>query len=257
MSGNPSALYLDDPDDLDLDEEDFDDESDTDSSDCDFTENCDRNSDETSEYDTSDSESFFTDEEEGSEFGELMVACPPEVLQPSTIIEKCQGYPDLVKHRGYRLCGDNIDKNVHTRYMRIDRRNRSLHYFHFYALENRVNFTSLSDKRPDNSSITDLRTVGKSLLPTPGDDAALKKNISILISRILCKHVDFFRLSFNDLVNHHIKHKFSEEMSAKSSIVSLICVHLNVMRKSVGRMNACKLIYSRFMSIVAQLEHAY
>ncbi len=101
------------------------------------------------------------------------------------------GIPDLMKHRGYRLCGYNIDKNVRTRYMRVDHRNCSLHCFHFYALENRVNFTPLSDKPPDNSNVTDLLTVGKSLLPTPSDDAALKRNVR------LCKHMDFFNLSFN------------------------------------------------------------
>ncbi len=79
-------------------------DSSTDSSDCDDS---DPNSDEISVYDTgendiSDSESYFTttDEEESSEFGDLLIASPPEVLERSTLIEKCPGIPDLMKHRG-------------------------------------------------------------------------------------------------------------------------------------------------------------
>ena len=120
------------------------------------------------------------EESDGEEFGKLLIVRPPEVLEPSIIINRCPGIPDLMKHRGYRLCGDNIDKNVHARHMRVDRRNKSLHYFHFYAVENRVDFTCLSDEPPDNSNITDFHSVGKSLLPTPADDAALKNNLSTL-----------------------------------------------------------------------------
>ena len=33
----------------------------------------------------------------------------------------------------FKLCGDNIDKSVKRRYMRCDKGNHSLHYFHSYA----------------------------------------------------------------------------------------------------------------------------
>ena len=147
------------------------------------------------------------------------------MLEPSILIKKCPGIPDLMKHRGYRLCGDNIDTSIHTRHMRLDRRNKSLHYFHLYAVENRVDFASLSDELPDNSKITNLRSVAKSLLPTPANDEALKKNSSTLISRVLCKHVKFFKLSCEDMVKQHFQHRFYEEMSSKSVVVSLeLCV---------------------------------
>ena len=129
-----------------------------------------------------------------------------------------------MKHKGFRLCGDNIDKNVRTRHMRVDRRNKSLHYFHLYAVENRVDFVSLSDDTPDNSGITDLRSVAESLLPTPRDDEVLKQNISILISRVLCKHIPFFKISCDDLVKQHIEHMYYEAMSAKSVVVSNVCL---------------------------------
>jgi hypothetical protein len=100
----------------------------------------------------------------------LQIAQPPEVLEPSIPIEKYPGVPYLMRHKGYTLCGDNWDKNVHTRHMRLERRNQSLHYFHLYAVENRVDFVCLSDQTPDNSAITDFRSVAKSLLPSLSDD---------------------------------------------------------------------------------------
>ena len=69
------------------------------------------------------------------------------MLEPSILIKKCPGIPDLMKHRGYRLCGDNINKSIHTRHKRLDRRNKSLHYFHLYAVENRVDFASLIEAK--------------------------------------------------------------------------------------------------------------
>lgn len=169
-------------------------------------------------------------EDEGSEDSEddvvaespsIQVAQLPEVLEPSIPIQKCAGIPYLMRHKGYRLCGDNIDKNVRTRHMRLESRNQSLHYFHLYAVENRVDFVSLSDEMPSNSHITDFRSVAKSLLPTLDDDKALKRNLSTLVSRALCTHLDFFKLSFDGQVKWHIQHRFYEEMSSKSVVVSM------------------------------------
>ena len=100
----------------------------------------------------------------------------------------------LMRHKGYRLCGDNIDKTVRRRHLRSDRRNNiSMHYFHVYAVENRIDFSNCPDVMPDNSKISDFRFVAKSLLSTSHDDAVLKANYGILISRILCK---FFSVEF-------------------------------------------------------------
>ena len=167
-----------------------------------------------------DSEDIDEDEESSSrDRWKFLKADPPKVFERSLIIERCPGIPDLMKHRGYRLCGDNIDKNVYTRHMRIDHRNKSLHYFHMYAVENRVHFSELSEECPDNSHVLDFQSVAKSLLPSSRDDSTLKKNIAILISRVLCKYLKFFKLSFDDVVKKHIQHRYYEEMSSKSSVV--------------------------------------
>ena len=43
---------------------------------------------------------------------------------------------------------------IRRRHLCSDRENISLHYFHSFAAENRVNFSEFSDIRPDNSGIT-------------------------------------------------------------------------------------------------------
>ena len=49
---------------------------------------------------------------------------------------------------GFMFVGDNIDKNVNPRFQRCENRGQSLHYFHGYALRDRVDLSTLSDVAP-------------------------------------------------------------------------------------------------------------
>ena len=81
-------------------------------------------------------------------------------------------YPPIEKLPGgcqtqsFSVCGDNIDKTIHRRFLWSDGGNTSLHYFHSYAILNHVDFSHLSDEIPDNSTIRDLKNVALSLQPT-------------------------------------------------------------------------------------------
>ena len=60
---------------------------------------------------------------------------------------QCAGEPFSHGKTMYRLCGDNIDKTVKPRYMRSDtHKTESIHYFHSYAIANRVDFSDLSER---------------------------------------------------------------------------------------------------------------
>lgn len=49
----------------------------------------------------------------------------------------------------FKLVGDNIDKNVRPRYLRSSiHRTESLHYFHSYAVRDRIGFNELPHKQP-------------------------------------------------------------------------------------------------------------
>ena len=79
---------------------------------------------------------------------------------------------------GYKFVGDNIDKNVKPSLQRHELRDQSLHYFHGYAVWDRVNFPGLSNKPP--SPCTPDPSM---LIPSPSDMLSLTEEFEILVSR--------------------------------------------------------------------------
>lgn len=80
---------------------------------------------------------------------------------------------------GYRFVGDNIDKNIHPSFQRQERHHvQSLHYFHGYAVKDRVNLSEYSDDIPP--FLTPDPTV---LLPSAMDLCSLKEDLAFLIAR--------------------------------------------------------------------------
>ena len=70
--------------------------------------------------------------------------------------------------------------------------NQSLHYFHCFAVLNRVDFTHLSDVMQDINHI-DLHEMAIALLPSPADDEAIHELFIVHVSRILASHMHFFK----------------------------------------------------------------
>jgi len=50
----------------------------------------------------------------------------------------CQGVDLLTAWSGFKIVGDNIDKNLRRSYQRCDRQTVSLHYFHSCAVGDRI-----------------------------------------------------------------------------------------------------------------------
>jgi len=101
--------------------------------------------------------------------------------------------------------------------MRSDYQTRSLHYFHAFAVRDRLNLDNVDDSpsAPDQSSI-DL----ESLFPSKADEKEISSNnMGILIARILKKHIPYFA-KYGKGIEKHIKHQFYAEMSRKSEVVS-------------------------------------
>ena len=120
------------------------------------------------------------------------------------------------------MIGDNIDKNVKPRHMRFDKQTKSLHYFNAYAVRDRIDTSHLAEKHT-----TDPELHLSDFLPSIDDYNALKNAFKVLVSRVLCNHMSFFKKNFSDAVINHIPHKYSKEMSQKSVIVSFYCFTLN------------------------------
>ena len=95
-------------------------------------------------------------------------------MQEESLVKTHEG---KTSWRGFKLVGDNIDKNVRRSFQRSDRTTKSLHYFHTYALLDRIDLTRFSDQ-PSKKAIT-----FGSLLPSTPDIVNLKGIFSILVSR--------------------------------------------------------------------------
>ena len=120
--------------------------------------------------------------------------------------------------RGYILVGDNIDKRVNPREMRVDRQVQSLHYFHTYAARSRCESTHLEDSKP----IGEISKLPLSaFLPTADECMAIRNNYVILVSRIIVDHLPAFS-AFKQSVPQHVPHKYSDAMSRKSEMVSAL-----------------------------------
>ena len=78
---------------------------------------------------------------------------------------------------GFKVVGDNIDKNVHPRHESLDQHTRSLHYFNCYAVKDRIDLGSLSDLKP----LVDISQVDLTqLLPQKEDIEGIIENMAIL-----------------------------------------------------------------------------
>ena len=92
---------------------------------------------------------------------------PTVTLQRSSTL--CANKPSSTGHGQtlYCLCGDNIDKTVKKQYMRTDTyRTGSIHYFHSYAVADRIDFSDLSETILPLPRV-DLRQLATSPLPSP------------------------------------------------------------------------------------------
>ena len=125
---------------------------------------------------------------------------------------------DVVGWCGFRIVGDNIDKSVKPRDLRHNHQSASLHYFHAYAVKDRIDVSNLSSDMPlIVSSDIDIN----SLLPSHENAATLEANMCTLVIRILVKHIP--GLSYlSTMVLQHIPHMYSDVMMSEVVIQHLI-----------------------------------
>ena len=57
------------------------------------------------------------------------------------------------KWSGFKLVGDNIDKNFRRSFYRHNRQTISMHAFHMYAVKDRIDLSSLSDIAPSDAKV--------------------------------------------------------------------------------------------------------
>lgn len=95
---------------------------------------------------------------------------------------------------GYKLVGDNVDKNIRPSFQRVDRRTQSLHYFNVYAVQDRVDFSMYSNEPQHTAAIP------SSLMPSAEDVSAVTNDFVTLMSRCA-----FYILSHTDPFTHTLR----------------------------------------------------
>lgn len=88
---------------------------------------------------------------------------------------QCEGF----LWAGYKFVGDNIDKSIKPRFQRYENKGQSLHYFHAYAVRDRVDLAKFSDKPPPTPSSLD----SSSFLPSASYLSDVKDELVVLVSR--------------------------------------------------------------------------
>ena len=123
---------------------------------------------------------------------------------------------DLEEWCGFRWVGDNIDKTIGPRDMRLNNQSKSLHYFHVYAVKDRVDVRHLSPSvtmlSPGDMDVTKF-------LPSDEDNETLLANYKVLMARVITKHVP--GLAHLSPLIPNIRHAHSDSMSKKSEVVCL------------------------------------
>lgn len=114
------------------------------------------------------------------------------------------------------LVGDNLDKNITPRDMRVGNQVKSLHYFHSYAVHDRIDVSDLSDDQPKN----DIQSLPvTTFVPSADDCTTLRSNYIVLVARVIVDKLPYFS-SLHKCVVQHIPHRYSKAMEQKSKIVS-------------------------------------
>ena len=108
---------------------------------------------------------------------DLPVPSPPSAPSP-TSAQPALPPPALPPWDGFKLVGDNIDKNIRPSDQRFHRQTRSLHYFHLYAVRDRVNFSNTTDVA-NTTKIIDPKT----LVVSQAEWGIFKNHCEVLISR--------------------------------------------------------------------------
>ena len=124
--------------------------------------------------------------------------------------------------------GDNVDKNVHVRDMRVDNQNTSLHYFNLYAVKDRVPCSLRHAPAKERASCykIDSAKIPEELknapyttfLPSVEDCKNLRDNYIHIVARVLVESFTFLE-PFKACIPP-LKHKYSDHMAKKSEIVS-------------------------------------
>ena len=139
-----------------------------------------------------------------------------------SIIRQCEFKPNHLPY--YQIVGDNIDFEVKTKFMTLEKKNRSLHWFNMVAVDERISPPQhLSNKYPRCSVLS----IGETeFLPSEQDLQHIRADFIMLFARTIVTYLkDFSVLRF--CVDFHLPHQYSKDTALKSLPVPLGIVEWN------------------------------
>ncbi len=120
----------------------------------------------------------------------------------------------------YRIVGDNWDMEVKSRCQTTAKNNRSLHYFHMFAVTDRIYQENLSTKKPQK--VIDAISMDE-FLPVSAVQEEFLDDLHDIIPRILVRYVKAYK-PLKKAVIYHISHSHTQEMNTKSEWVGSLSV---------------------------------
>jgi len=115
----------------------------------------------------------------------------------------------------FKFWGDNVDKKRNVRDVRSGNQATMLHMYSLLVGRSRIPGIGLS-RVGQVAKLSSLPT--ESFLPTLSDVNAVKKNLVVLVSRILTRYMHGLS-PLSKAIPQHITHTYSAQMSKKSKVV--------------------------------------
>ena len=181
------------------------------------TESEEREDDTELDKECSDQESV-EDEEKNTEHDENM-------SEDDSILMEMEIDPDITVEEqmhapGFTLCWDNVGKKVMSRHPTQTTTNKYINMALGYMSVNRITSTHLPWSYDENlRKAADLDT--GVFLPSREDFDKTRYTMEVLVGRILCRHLSWFRDNLGDCSLPHILHDHTEESSHRSVLINL------------------------------------
>lgn len=129
----------------------------------------------------------------------------------------------MIPFDSYQIVGDNVDLKSKPTHFSLSSAVKDHHWFTLYAIKNRVHGEQLANDKPT----ADISTLPLTTwLPSVNDCVLLRDEFIILVSRVFVAKLKAFKV-FSDVVQDHIPHQYSKEMSEKSHIVRISYLIIN------------------------------
>ncbi|XP_063076085.1 uncharacterized protein LOC134466120 [Engraulis encrasicolus] len=129
-------------------------------------------------------------------------------ITSQSLVEKCSTTPHT-----YSIIFDNLDFFMHTHHQSTLHSNKSIHWIHHIAVQDRVPIYHLANDKPIGNLLDyDLNLS----LPSQNEQMQMRREFIVFTSRILSSYLSVFK-PFSNVVVRHIPHQYSAEMAQHST----------------------------------------